>query len=103
MAINIMSKLIKQRKESIQNFISGGREDLVAGEQEECGYIQAYLPEQMTEEKIAEIINDAVNRLGASTIKDMGKVMADIKPVLTGKADMSLVGSLLKKKLGAGK
>ncbi len=99
MAINIMSKLIKQRKESIQNFVSGGREDLVASEQEECAFIQAYLPEQMSEDKITEIIDAAVVKLSASTVKDMGKVMAEIKPVLAGKADMTLVGSLLKKRL----
>ena len=100
MAIGIMSKLIKQRKESIQNFIAGERGDLASIEQDECLFIQSYLPKQMSEVEIDDIINEAIERLNASSIKDMGKVMADIKLLLTGKADMSQVGSLLKKKLG---
>jgi uncharacterized protein len=97
--ISIITRLIKQRKESIQNFLAGGRDDLVDNEQAECAVIQTYLPDQLSEDEIMLTIDSAIERLEAKTIKDMGKVMNDIKSFLAGKADMSLVGSIIRKKL----
>lgn len=100
MIVAIMSKLVKQRKESIKSFLDGGRPDLVANEQEECDYILSYMPKQLSEEDIVKYVEDVVSRLGATSVKDMGKVMAEARPALQGKADMGLVGEIIKKRLG---
>eukprot|EP01031_Cornospumella_fuschlensis_P028973 gene28973-34965_t len=100
MIVSIMSKLIKQRKESIKSYQDGNRADLAAAEQEECDFISAYMPVQMSEDEIVKHIDEMIQKVGATTIKDMGKVMAQAKPFFNGKADMALVGEILKKKLG---
>lgn len=100
MAIGIMSKLVKQRKESIQSYIDANRTDLVAAEQEECDRIIEYMPKQLTEEEVNQFIDEVVAKVGATTVKDMGKVMAEVRPALIGKTDISLVGDLIKKRLG---
>ncbi len=96
MMVAIMSKLVKQRKESIKSFLDGGRPELAAVEQEECDYIMGYLPKQLGESEIMAIVTDAINKVGATTIKDMGKVVASLKPTLQGKADMSVVSEMVK-------
>jgi uncharacterized protein YqeY len=100
MIIAVMSKLVKQRKESIKSFTDGGRMDLVAQEQAECDIIVSYLPKQLTEDEIKIFVEGVVTNLGATTVKDMGKVMAEVRPALSGKADMGLVGEVIKKRLG---
>eukprot|EP01031_Cornospumella_fuschlensis_P029041 gene29041-35054_t len=100
MIVGIMSKLIKQRKESIKSYQDGNRADLAAAEQEECDFISAYMPVQMSEDEIVKHIDEMIQKVGATTVKDMGKVMVQAKPFFNGKADMALVGEILKKKLG---
>eukprot|EP00596_Hydrurales_sp_CCMP1899_P009579 CAMPEP_0119046334 /NCGR_PEP_ID=MMETSP1177-20130426/45919_1 /TAXON_ID=2985 /ORGANISM="Ochromonas sp, Strain CCMP1899" /LENGTH=166 /DNA_ID=CAMNT_0007019339 /DNA_START=215 /DNA_END=715 /DNA_ORIENTATION=- len=102
-SIIIMSKLIKQIKESIKSYGDAGRQDLVDKEQAELDVVQTYMPVQLAAAEVEKIVDDCIVRLGATTIKDMGKVMADLKPVLTGKTDTSEVGALIKAKLGGPK
>eukprot|EP01036_Dinobryon_divergens_P025680 gene25680-34253_t len=98
-AILIMSKLVKQRKESIKSYLDGGRSDLADAETVECNVIQSYMPTQLSQEEIAAVITESIRIINATTIKDMGKVMADIRPKLSGKADLSQVGEIIKKLL----
>ena len=98
-AIAIMTKLMKQRKESIKSYADSGRQDLVEVEEEELKVILSYMPEQMSSEAVEKLIDETISKLEATTIKDMGKVMAVLRPALAGKADTSVVGDLLKKKL----
>ena len=95
----ILEKMVKQRKDSIDQFGKAGRDDLIAKEQFELDIIQAYMPEQMTEAEISALVDAAVASSGAESMKDMGKVMGQLKPKLQGRADMSLVSKLLKVKL----
>ena len=95
----VLEKMIKQRKESIAQFESGGRADLVAKEQAELLVLQVYLPAQMSEAEIDALIAEAVAATGASSIKDMGKVMGIVKAKAQGKADMGAVSARIKQKL----
>ena len=95
----VLEKMIKQRKESIAQFESGGRADLVAKEQAELAILQVYLPAQMSEAEIDALIAEAVAATGASSIKDMGKVMGIVKAKAQGKADMGAVSARIKQKL----
>ena len=95
----VLEKMIKQRKESITQFESGGRADLVAKEQAELAILQVYLPAQMSEAEIDALITEAVAATGASSIKDMGKVMGIVKAKAQGKADMGGVSARIKQKL----
>ena len=96
---SVLEKMIKQRKESIAQFESGGRADLVAKEQAELAVLQVYLPAQMSEAEIDALIAEAVAATGASSIKDMGKVMGIVKAKAQGKADMGAVSARIKQKL----
>ena len=95
----VIEKMMKQRRESIAQYEKAGRSDLVANESFEMGVLTAYLPQQMGDDEIAQAIAAAVAESGASGIKDMGKVMAILKPKLAGKADMAKVSGLLKTRL----
>ncbi|MEW6119970.1 MAG: GatB/YqeY domain-containing protein [Pseudomonadota bacterium] len=95
----IVEKLIKQRKDSISQFRAAGREDLVAAEQAELSVLQAYLPEQLTAAEIEAAVLAAISESGASSAKDMGKVMGLLKPRLAGRADMAQVSALIKGRL----
>jgi uncharacterized protein len=97
--IDTISSEIKKRKESIELYERGKRPELAAKEQKEIVILQTYLPEQISQEEIAKIIADGINKAGAKEIKDMGKVMAQISPQLKGKADMTLVSKIVKEKL----
>ena len=97
--LTVLEKMIKQRKESITQFESGGRADLVAKEQAELAILQVYLPAQMSEAEIDALIAEAVAATGASSIKDMGKVMGIVKAKAQGKADMGAVSARIKQKL----
>jgi len=96
--LSILEKMIKQRKDSIAQFQLGGRQDLVDKEQAELALLMAYMPAQMSEAEIA-LIETAVLQANATGLQDMGKVMALIKPLLAGKADMGLVSQMLKTRL----
>lgn len=97
--LSILEKMIKQRKDSIAQFQLGGRQDLVDKEQAELALLMAYMPAQMSEAEIAQVIETAVLQANATGLQDMGKVMALIKPLLAGKADMGLVSQMLKTRL----
>jgi uncharacterized protein YqeY len=99
--IALFDKLLKQRRESIAQFKKAGRDDLVAQEQSEADLIQTYLPEALDEDEIDKIISDAISEIGASSVKDMGKVMGKIKPKLQGRADMSQVSQRIRERLNA--
>ncbi len=100
---SIVEKLIKQRKDSISQFQSAGRDDLVAAEQAELTVLQAYLPEQLSPAEIEAAVVAAIAEAGAASPKDMGKVMGKVmgllKPRLAGRADMGQVSALIKSRL----
>lgn len=98
--ISVLDKMTKQRRESIEQFSSAGRDDLVAIEVAELEIIKEYLPEALSDTEIAKIMDQAIDSTGAESIKDMGKVMAFLKPRFQGRADMSKVSQLVKSKLG---
>ena len=96
---SIVEKLIKQRKDSISQFQVAGRDDLVAAEQAELVVLQAYLPEQLSAAEVEAAVAAAIAESGASSAKDMGKVMGLLKPRLAGRADMGQVSALIKTRL----
>ena len=96
---SIVEKLIKQRKDSISQFQAAGRDDLVAAEQAELVVLQAYLPEQLSSAEVEAAVTAAIAESGASSAKDMGKVMGLLKPRLAGRADMGQVSALIKAQL----
>lgn len=96
----LLDKMCKQRRESISQFEKAARDDLIAQEVSELDIIQTYLPEQLGDDEIAALIDTAMTATGAASIKDMGKVMGQLKPELQGRADMSAVSAMIKAKLG---
>jgi uncharacterized protein YqeY len=98
--LSVLDKMCKQRRESITQFEKAGRDDLIAQEVSELDIIQPYLPEQLSDTEIAGLIDAAMTATGASSIKDMGKVMGQLKPKLQGRADMGAVSTMIKSKLG---
>lgn len=97
----VLDKLLKQRRESISQYSAAGRDDLVAQEQSEVELIQTYLPAALSDEEVAAAIDAAMNETGASSIKDMGKVMALVKAQVQGRADMSAVSKTIKDRLNS--
>src|SRR5690348_9974525 len=95
----VLEKMAKQRKESIAQFESGGRADLVAKENAELVIVQSYLPAQLSDAELDAIIAEAIASTGATTVKDMGKVMGIVKTKAAGRADMGAVGARIKQKL----
>jgi len=99
--LGVIEKMVKQRRESIAQYEKATRADLADQEKFEIGILQAYLPQQMGEAEVAAAVAAAVAEAGASGVKDMGKVMALLKPRLAGRADIGKVSALVKAKLGA--
>ncbi len=97
--IGILSNQIKQRKDSIAQFRTGGREDLAAKEESELAILQSYLPKQLSNEEIADLVEQAIKQSGATAAKDMGAVMKILMPQIAGKADGGAVSALVKSKL----
>ncbi|NMM61946.1 GatB/YqeY domain-containing protein [Clostridium sp. P21] len=97
--IEILAKEVKQRREAILEFEKGNRQDLVDKTNEEIEILLGYLPQQLSEEEISEIVRKAVDQVGASSMKDMGKVMALIMPETKGKADGKIVSQIVKQYL----
>ena len=93
---NLINKNIKQRRDSIDQFKNGGRDDLVASEEQQLNVILKYLPEQLSEKEIQALIQDGIFAVSAESMKDMGKLMGHLKPIFEGKADMSIVSKLIK-------
>ncbi len=98
--VSVLEKMVKQRKESVVQFEAGNRADLVARENAEIALLQAYLPQQLSDAQLDALIAEALTATGATSIKDMGKVMGIIKGKAQGQADMAVVGAKIKAKLG---
>lgn len=99
--LSILDKMLKQRRDSIQQFKDAQRNDLAEQEEKEVAIIQQFLPEQLSESEITEIIDAAITQTNASSMADMGKVMGQIKPQLQGRADMGEASAILKARLSA--
>jgi uncharacterized protein YqeY len=97
--ISIIEKMLKQRRDSITQFEAAKRQDLADKEKFEVGILEAYMPKAMSEADVASAIDAAIKSSGAAGMKDMAKVMAALKPVLAGRADMAKVSGLIKAKL----
>ena len=98
--LGIIDKMVKQRRESIAQYEKAARQDLADQEKFEIGVLLAYLPQQLGEAEVAQAVAAAVAESGAAGVKDMGKVMALLRPRLAGRADMGKVSGLVKAKLG---
>jgi uncharacterized protein YqeY len=98
--LKIIGSMLKQREDSIAQFKSGGREDLVAAEENEAKYLRQFMPAQMSEDEIKAIVAAAVTEADAKDIKDLGKVMKIVQPKVAGKADGKLVNQFVREKLG---
>lgn len=96
----ILTKLASQRRDSIAQFEGAGREDLASKERSELIVVEEYLPAPLSPEEIEVLVNEAISTLGATSIKDMGKVMNELRPHLTGRADMAAVSTNIKQRLG---
>jgi uncharacterized protein len=97
----VLDKMIKQRRESITQFEAGGRADLVAKESAELAVLQGYLPAQLADAEIETLIRAAIASTGAASMKDMGKVMAVVKPQVQGRTDMGALSARIKGLLSA--
>lgn len=95
----VLTKMVKQRKESIKMFTDGGRDELAAKEAEEVIALQFFLPQPLTNAEINDLINKAITDTGAASMADMGKVMAVLKPLMQGKADMGAVSGQVRSAL----
>lgn len=98
-AIGVLMKAAKQRKESIDQFESGGREDLADKEKAELKIIESYLPEMMDDDEIRDVVKEKISQLDASGLQDMGKVMGVVMPELKGKAEGSKISAIVKEEL----
>jgi uncharacterized protein YqeY len=99
--LSVLEKMIKQRRDSITQFNQGNRADLSAIEEAEMAVIETYLPEQLDAAELDAIIVEAISSTGAESIRDMGKVMGQIKSKAAGRADMGIAGAKVKERLGA--
>jgi uncharacterized protein len=95
----VLEKMIKQRRDSITQYESAGRQELADQERSEIAIIEAYMPEGLNDEEIAAMIDAAISETGAESVRDMGKVMGLLKPKMQGRADMGKVGGQVKQKL----
>ena len=96
----VLDKMVKQRRDSIEQYTAAAREELAAQEAAEIDVIQEFLPAALSEDEILAIIDGAIRESGAESVRDMGKVMALVKPQVQGRADVGKVSGLVKQKLG---
>ncbi len=96
----VIDKMIKQRKDSVSQFEAGGRADLVAKESAEIAWLTDYLPAQLSDAEITAMITEAIAATGAASVKDMGKVMAQVKPKAQGRTDIGALSGRIKAALG---
>lgn len=96
----VLDKMLKQRRESITQFVNAGREDLAAKERNEITVIQDYMPAALSDAELDALIDAAIAESGAQAVKDMGKVMAIVRPQVQGRGDMSAVSARIKARLG---
>jgi hypothetical protein len=99
--LGVLDKMVKQRRESLEQYESAGRDDLAAQEKFELELIAVYLPEALSDDEVARLIKQALADTGASSIRDMGAVMNKLRPEVQGRADMKAVSSAVKAQLGA--
>lgn len=99
--IAVLTKMVKQRKDSIEMFKEGGREELAAKEAAEVEALEAFLPTPLTDEEVSALINETITQVGASSMADMGKVMAILKPAMQGKADLGAVSGKVRAALNS--
>jgi len=97
----ILDKMVKQRRDSITQYESAGRTELAEQELFEIGVLKEYLPQPLSDDEIAAMVADAIASCGAETMRDMGKVMGQLKPKMQGRADMGAVSALIKQQLGS--
>ena len=97
--IDVISKQVKTHKESIEQFKAGNRQDLIDGLNREIDLLSKYLPEQLSEEELTKVIDEVFDKVKPTSIKDMGLIMKEIKPLVAGKADMGMVNKIVKEKL----
>jgi uncharacterized protein YqeY len=98
--LTVLDKMARQHRDSIEQFRSAGRDDLVAKEQSELEIVAGYLPQPLSDEQVRELITAAISETGAASVKDMGRVMAVLKPRLQGRTDMGQASALVKAALG---
>ena len=96
---SILEKMIKQRNDAISQFEQAKRQELADKEKQEIEIIKEFLPEQMSDDEISELVSKIISEVGAQDMKDMGKVMGSLKPLIAGKADAGFVSQLVKKAL----
>lgn len=99
--IAVVEKMLKQRRDAISQFEAAGRQDLADAEAFEVSVLQGYMPQPLSEAEVEGLVGEAISATGAAGMRDMGKVMAALKPRLAGRADMGKVSALIKAKLGA--
>lgn len=99
--LTVLTKMVKQRRDSVDQFEKGKREDLAAIERAEIAVIEEYLPDQLSADELAAMIDEAIRATGADGIRDMGKVMAQLKSKAAGRADMGALGALVKQRFTA--
>jgi len=99
--ISIIEKMLKQRNDSIEAFKKANRNDLVDKEEFEVSVLKNYMPEQMNAEEVEKIIQEVIKKIGASSMKEMGPVMAQAKEILSGKTNMAEVSKIIKAKLSS--
>jgi uncharacterized protein len=97
--MTVLQKQVKQRRDSVEQFRAGGREDLAAKEEKEIAMLEGYLPAQMSEEEISKLVDEAIASTGASNPQDMGRVMGALMPKTKGKADGGTVSRIVREKL----
>lgn len=97
--LSVTSSQVKQRKDSIEQYVNAGREELAEKEKKELEILSSYLPEQMSEEEVAKLVDQAISQTGATSMSDIGKIMGVLMPKVKGKADGGLVSNLVKQKL----
>jgi uncharacterized protein len=97
--VGVIDKMLKQRRESIAQFERGGREDLAAAERAEIAVLQAYMPQPLSGDEIEALVAEAIRGANATSAKDMGAVMAALRPRLAGRADMAAVSQVVKSRL----
>ena len=99
--LGVLEKMLKQRRDSLRQYTDAGRQDLADRERFEMDIIETYMPEALPEAELAALVDAAIAEAGATTLRDMGKVMGLLKPRVQGRADMAAVSGAVKQKLGA--
>jgi len=99
--LTVLTKMVKQRHDSVDQFEKGNREDLAAIERAEIAVLKEYLPDPLSADELAAMINETIRATGAEGIRDMGKVMGELKSKAAGRADMGALGALVKQRLTA--